>query len=283
MSQPLKGDTAFLPTTPIDEHALECLGDTTLSSFTASPSTLPPSGAAATLSWAVAVPTAGCVVKVKLNGRSVARSGSQQVHPAVSTRYSLTAHAGRLSKPLGSVDVRVDTGACLTVPVPESLVRSAITSVVDALDQADSRFRQRSRPTVEIDAGGIRVALRFVVAINNFADPDLDIDFVIRIRVRSGTADAFLQSFSVDVDWPLWVTVVTAGASKIVEEFLDARIERELKPRLLTEVKRLLDGFVAQLPGGLRLHTIALGRDEIRVTACPAVGDAPFLVLPTPV
>lgn len=58
--------------------------------------------------------------------------------------------------------------------------------------------------SVEVDARGIKVALRFRVAIDNFADPDVDVDFTVGLRVRNGAVDAFYQSFAVDVDWPWW-------------------------------------------------------------------------------
>ena len=254
---------------PDDDGPRDCVLGTQLSSFTASPSTLPPSGATATLRWDVNVPDDGCPVSIRLNGRPVSQIGSQQVQPTHSTGYTLTAHSRRFSKTLGSVTVRVDTGACLTVAVPESLIREALRGAVDAIDKAAGKFRQRALPRVEVDTGGIHVALRWVLAVDNFTDPNVDIDFTIGLWVRNGAVEPFYRHFSVDVDWPWWVTVVSAGATKIVEEFVDKRVERDVKPRMLAEVTNRLDGFVSQLPGNLRLHAIAMAQDEIRVTACP--------------
>jgi len=172
----------------------------------------------------------------------------------------------------------VDTSACRTAAVPESLVRGEVRRLVEELDRAEGRFRQRAAPRVEIDAQGIHVALRFVIVIDNFADPDLNIDFVIGLRVRDGAVEAFYKSFSVDVDWPWWVTVISAGASEIVESVIAGRIEQGLKPQLLAEINKLVERFVSQLPRSLRLHSITSAQDEIRVTACPANGVAPFLV-----
>lgn len=268
------------PTDPIDEETIECLGDVTVTSFSAQPSTISPFSGGATLRWNVTVPS-GCGAGLSLNGRSVGRSGTQTVQPAVTTRYTLTAGARGANRVLGSVTVRVDTSACISGAIPESLIRTELQRVVDELDRASARFSKRSDPRIEVDTKGIHVALRFRVAVDNFADPDVDVDFTIGLRVRNGSIEAFYNSFAVDVDWPWWVTVVTAGVSKIVEEFLDDQIEKELKPRILQEVKNQLDAFVDRLPGDLRLHTLSLRNNEIGVTACPAGQDTPFVVLPT--
>lgn len=265
-----------LPEDPIEEVP-ECLIGVAVASFTAQPSSVTPFGGGATLRWNVTVP-AGCRAGIQLNGRPVSRSGSLAVQPAATTRYTLTARAGRATRALDSVTVAVDTSACISGGVPESLIRSQVQQIVDELDRASSRFSQRSAPRVEVDGRGIHVALRFRVAIDNFADPDVDVDFTVGLRVRDGAVEAFYRSFAVDVDWPWWVTVVSVGASKIVEEFLDGKIEDALKPKILAELEAQLDAFVDRLPGSLRVHTVALRENEIRVTACPGGAVTPFLV-----
>jgi len=258
---------------------VEVLGDVDLNSFTASPATIAPFGGGSTLRWSVSLPQLG--VQVRLNGRTVTASGSQAVHPSVSTRYTLTAHHRGASRQLGAVTVHVETSGCITVTVPESTIRDAIRRAVDEIDRAESRFSQRSPARVEIDPDGIHVALRLKVAIDNFADPDVDVDCTIGLRLRAGAVEVYLRRFTVDVDFPWWVTVVTAGVSKIVEEFVDGTIERRLKPRLLQQAQAQLDALVAQLPSNLRLQALAAVQDGLRVTACPAGARPPFLVLPT--
>jgi hypothetical protein len=180
---------------------------------------------------------------------------------------------------LGSVVVSVDTAACISGAVLENRIRSEIQRAVNELDQAEDRLSQRSDPRVEVDAGGVHGALRFKLAIDGFADPNLDVDFTIGLRVRSGSAEPFFRSFAVDVDWPWWITVVTAGVSKIVEEFIDQKIEDSLRPRILDELKQQITDLVNELPGDLRLHTLNFAQDEIRLTACPGGDNTPFLVL----
>jgi hypothetical protein len=283
VAQPLKPNTDLIPTDPDQEpggDTFECLAKVKVGSFTATPTTVQPFGGPATLRWGVTVPS-GCAVGLRLNGTPVARSGSREVHPATTTSYALVAVVNGLTRVLKSVSVRVDTSACITRPVPESLIRSQLRSAVDKLDAAEPRLSQRSDPSVEIDADGIHVALRFKLAIDNFADPSIDVDFTIGLRVRNGAVEPYFKRFAVDVDWPWWVTVITAGASKLVEELIDEKFEDKLKPAILTGVKSQIDKLVDQLPSNLRLHSLTLAPNEIRVTVCPAGPHTPFMVLTT--
>ena len=284
MAQPLSSNpdlTGIDPDPePEDGNPFECLAKVKVDSFTATPTTVPPFGGSAKLSWRVTVPPT-CGVGLKLNGTTVARSGSQEVHPATTTTYSLAAVVSGLTKVLKSVSVRVDTSACLTRPVPETVIRSQVRSAVAKLDAAEPKLSQRSDPRVEIDANGIHGALRFKLAIDNFADPNIDVDFTLGLRVRNGAVEPYYKSFAVDIDWPWWVTVITAGVSKLVEEFIDGKIEARLKPAILTGVKDQIDKLVDQLPGDLRLHSLSLAENEIRVTVCPGGPHTAFLVLAT--
>ena len=259
------------------EEDLDVLGDVVLNSFTATPPTISPFDEGSTLRWAVTLPDSS--VQIRLNGMRVAARGSQIVRPTVTTRYTLTAHRRRASRPLGVVSVNVDTSSCITVTVPESEFRDRIRQAVDEVDRADPRFSQRSPARVEIDASGIHVALRLVLAINNFPDPDVDIDCTLGLRIRGGAVEVYLKRFTVDVDWPWWVTVLSAGVSKIVEEFIEDAVEQRLKQLVLDEAQKRLDELVARLPRPLRIQSIATVQDGIRVTACPAGVDTPFLVL----
>jgi hypothetical protein len=278
-------DANLIPTddgepSPGEDQAVDCLSGVDLHSFTAEPATIQPFSAGATLRWRVTVPQ-GCRVALRLNGAPASASGTQHVDPVATTTYTLTAHSLGLRTTLASATVRVDTRACLTGTVPESLIRTELQQVVRALDQGESRVSLRSDPRIEVEDDGIHVALRFKVAIDNFADPDLDVDFTIGVRIRNGAAEPFYRRFAVDVDWPWWVTAVTAGASKIVEEVVEDKIEDGLKPQILAEVKAQIDALVDRLPGELRLNALRFSANQISITACPPGDQTPFLVLPT--
>lgn len=267
---------------PIDEDTLVCLGGTEASSFTATPPSVEPFGAPVTLRWSVSVPS-GCPVAIRLNGKIVSKSGSMQVQPTTTTRYTLVASVRGLSKTLRSITVPVNTAACVTVPVPESTVRTAVRDVVDAVVASSRPLSQRSAAQVEVVPGGITVALRLKADVPSFSDPDINIDFTLGLRIQNGAVVPFYRSFSVDVDWPWWVGVITLGASEFVEDLIEDKIENAAKPQILQAVTQLLEGLVSQLPGSLRLHSLQILNGSIRVTACPATAQADdrFMVLAT--
>ena len=84
-----------------DEQSIDCVTQTRATSFTADPSVVKPDTGGATIRWEVEAPP-GCPVRIMLNGRSVRHSGTLSVRPAVTTRYTLTAHAGDHGRGLGS-------------------------------------------------------------------------------------------------------------------------------------------------------------------------------------
>jgi hypothetical protein len=264
---------------PIEDHALECLTETRLNSFTATPASIAPFGGPVTLKWSVSKPS-GCGVAVRLNGQTVPLSGSREVAPSVTTHYGLVASIGGLSTSLGGVTVNVDTSACVTVPQPESQIRDVVRATADELAAASDKISQRSPASVDVDTNGVSVGIRLAIAINNFADPDLDIDCRIGLEVRDGRARAFYHSFSVDLDWPWWVTAVTIGVTKVIEELIEEFIDGFLKPEVLSRMQARVDAMVDDLPDGFTLHSLRFTPDAVMVTACPSGGGRtrPFVV-----
>jgi hypothetical protein len=114
------------------------------------------------------------------------------------------------------------------------------------------------------------VRLRFTILIPNFVNPNLDVDCEIRLRAEDGRVRARYRSFAVDVDWPIWVTGISFGASKFVEEVIDLVVESRLRPRILEEVVGAFHDDLDMLPAGFRLYTLTTVADQIHWMACPA-------------
>jgi hypothetical protein len=115
--------------------------------------------------------------------------------------------------------------------------------------------------------------------IDKFADPRVDVDFVIGLNVDDGVVRPYYQSFTPDVDWPWYITTLTAGVTKIIEEFLDGRVEGDLKTAVLDKIQGVIDGLVALLPDDMKIHTIRFTEDAIVVTACPDGPVIPWRVI----
>jgi len=271
---------------PIDDDNGEppdppnCLSDIRLVQLVADPPTTEPFGAPVTIRWNVDVP-GSCPVSLNLNNQTVARSGSMIVHPAATTTFRLEARSLGFQRNLGSITVPVATQACVTGSLTEEQVQTELRAAIAAVDAQSSRLKQRRPATVSIDPNGIKVAVRLSISINNFPDPDVDVDFTLGLQIRDGAVEPFFRSFSVDVDWPWWVTTVSLGITKIVEEVIENEIEGRLKQAILDQVKQVIAGVVDDLPASLRLFRIVTLQDRIDVTVCPVGDHQPHVVLGT--
>jgi hypothetical protein len=254
------------PTKEMIEKALECLGDTTVNSFTASPPTIRPGGAS-TLKWKVTLPQS-CGVQLFLNGSPVAKSGSRSVAPTTGTTYQLVGKMFTVQQTLSTVTVAVDTSQCFIRSVDEATVRQMLQSVIES-GLAGTPLRQRSPASVEIDRNGIAVKLRLKVTVPDFFDPDLNINMVIGVSAAGNNVAVSYRSYSNDLDWPFWVTGITLGITKFIEEVIESRIEKRVKPLILKKLKEQIDSFISLIPQTHRLHSLTTEADEIRALVCP--------------
>ena len=83
------------------------------------------------------------------------------------------------------------------------------------------------------------------------------------------------------MDWPWWVTTVSLGITKIVEEVIENEIEGRLKQAILDQVKQVIASVVDDLPASLRLFRIVTLQDRVDITVCPVGDHLPHVVLGT--
>lgn len=261
-----------MPCTPdMIEKALECASEFRLLSFTATPASVTP-GQPVTLKWSTAH-SGHCAGTFKINGIAVPASGSKVVNPLADTTYTLVVHLPcNISHTMGRVTADVNESSCRITSIPEAIVRSQVINVVDANikdfnDHSSNDLSKRSETQVEIDPQGISIKLRLSASINNFPDPDINVDMKVGLGVGPGnTVSVFYRSFSVDVDWPWWVTAISLGITKIVEEIVEGRIEGKIKSQILDALKTQLTNAAKQIPGVLA--AIQTLQDELRLKIC---------------
>lgn len=261
-----------MPCTPqMIDKAVDCASEFKLVSFTASP-TNPTPGQAVTLRWNIDR-TGQCNGQFKINGIGVLMDGTKVVNPLSDTTYTISVHTTcEVNRTLGRVTVDVNDSACRFTSIPESVVRDQIIRAVDTSIQefnqtSSNDLSKRTQTQVEIDNLGIAVRLRLKAAINNFPDPDLNVDMKIGVGVGPGnTVIVFYRSFSVDVDWPWWVTAITLGITKIVEEIVESRIEGNIKNKILDTLRTQINAAAKLIPGVLAgVQTL---QDELRLRIC---------------
>jgi hypothetical protein len=266
------------PTEEMIRKAIECLGGTKLVNFSADKTSVK-AGEAVTISWDVAVPT-NCGLSVRLNFAQVPKKGSRVIRPVRPVSYRLDCGASSVSKLLGVVNIAVDSSNCTEVEIPEDLVRpGVIRSVDDSLaeynanpDNEDSQVTKRRQTVFEVEPDGIVLRLRLKVEVNNFFDPDVDVDAKIALGVSpEGQVLAFYRSFAVDVDWPWWVTGLTLGVTKIIEEFKDGTVERKLKNEILNDFRADIQ---ARVDAFGKVGAIETVQDKVIVTVCEPSGGS---------
>lgn len=250
-------------------HAIRCMQGVELQAFSASPTTISPFGSPARLTWSASSPANCLGLQFLLNGQQVDRSGTQDVRPAATTTYRLEATMLGFRRTLASATVVVNTQGCIIGAVLEDKVREDVRDATAEFDQDTPEVRERSTPGVEVTARGVALRLRFTIIVNNFANPDLDVDCEVSIRAQDGGVRARYRSFAVDVDWPWWVTGVSLGVTKIVEEVIESRIEGVLRPKLLDAVVAAFDADLAMIPPTHRLYTLTTAADRIDWMVCP--------------
>ncbi len=258
-------------TQEMKERALECFASIESVQFSASQTSIR-AGEEVVLNWAVK-PSPGCQFSVAMNQAQVPKTGSRRVRPVGNISYRLAARAAGLSKALGVVNINVNTSGCTESDIPEDLIAPVIQSAVtnslneyNADPETENDITERRVTGVEIETQGIVLKLRLKLAINNFFDPDVNIDAVVRIGVSAeGQALVYYKSFSTDVDWPWWVTGITVGITKIIEEFLDGAVEKKIKPRVLADFKARVTSLLASAGTVSRIET---AQDRIVVTTC---------------
>jgi hypothetical protein len=251
------------------DNAIEKSQNVRLNSFTASPNNVKP-GVAVTLNWSVAN-TAG--VTLKLNGVTIPANGSKTVTPIADTQFKIIGECGcNVRKTLGSILVNVDEAACRQVVIPESIVRNLIIAEVNSQVTehnvtSNNDLSKRTETVVEVDTTGILIKMRFKIAINNAPDPDLNIDMKIGAGVTPGNnISVFYKTFSTDVNWPWWFDAVTLGISKIIENVIEERIEKKLKPAILNGMRTKISQTAGAIPGVLtQINPVA---DAIQLTIC---------------
>jgi hypothetical protein len=167
-----------------DDHSLDLLDKVQLRNFEAVPSALQPFQSSL-LHWNVDAPTG---VRIKLDGSTVPNIGSKSVQPAATQTFRLSAHAGNASQFLGLVTVSTNLSHCTSRSfVVDQLLSDALSRSVD--DNPEVYFRivarfgpggtiqyVQSQPEVITTPGRFRFKLKLAGKVNNFPDPDIDVD-----------------------------------------------------------------------------------------------------------
>jgi len=251
------------------DNGVDILGDVTLESFKARPTSIGPFGASV-LSWSVSGPVG---FHVKLDFQDVAKSGTRAVQPASTTTYRLSAHAGQASRTLGTVQVAVDRSSCETYDIgnPQSAMTAPLRQGI--LQSGDLYFRSSPGLSITFSPGRILIKLRLGKEINNFPNPDVDIDASFGLAVHDGSLAPVAEQISVDISVP-WYAWLAPGAPIGLAIAIDMSRDSARK-KMHDTIQGLVQvlGFYGTPPQGKRLSTVRVddgnnGAGVVEFTAC---------------
>lgn len=262
------------PSPPEMTHgALDCLRSVRVQ-LSAEPGEIRPFGSGSTLRWTITPPALpsdpDCDLTFYLNGTVISAQGTLVVQPPETTEYRIEGAMREACMILARQTVMVVTDQCIQISVPEHYIRTLLQEATAAVCASNTLVSERRQPVVEVDRRGVNVRAYFKINIENAPDPNLDVDCVIGLGVEDGSVAVSFRRFDVDLDWPRWVTIASAGISKFAEQVIEDLVERNMKPMLLGKAKEMVDPYLRMLPPGLRLYRIEANADRITIIVCPS-------------
>ncbi len=242
------------PNDNVIENALKAL-EALEATLTAEPAVIKPFHSA-TLNWKVRKNGGGAVGQVKLNGQSVAASGSKTVSPLNTTTFAISKSIATVSRTLATATVRVDMSACTTHSVAESTLRTLIdVAVRNEFKHPDLQIRST---LIEIDTAGVRLRVKGEFSITG-PNPEITVSALIGFTVSANKVTAVIKAFDLDVDL-LGFTL---------PEFLTGGAEGRAKKAVQEPLQKQVDQLLALLPANQLIHSVRTVPDSIEITICP--------------
>ncbi|SMO95954.1 hypothetical protein [Melghirimyces algeriensis] len=261
------------PTEEMINTAMDKLSQLKLDYFQAEPTQVYPYDEVQ-LSWRVTGPNVKITVSTSPYSASrhldVGMEGTKVVTPALTQTYHIHAQMFTVHRHLGSTTVQVSAENCYGHSVAEDEIRRRTTQVVNHVVGERDDITIKKQPQLEIDATGIKIKLRFEVKVNNFFNPDLNVDANMAVSAEHGRPIPVYTKFSSDVEFGWHEHFLTAGAAAVIQAILENKIDKELKPQLLQGIQEELDQAVSSIPPRYRLYSLSTAVNRIVFTICPS-------------
>lgn len=254
------------PADPGVDRASECLMNTTVHSFTATPALIDPWGST-TLQWQVDIPS-GCPLALYVSGQRVAPTGSLSVTPVwpqVSYRMvgKILGGSSTLAK---TSPVNVDLSSCSQEELPEFLLRNTIEDVLNAYDKSEDKIFQIAPPQIEIGPRGLFIQMHLEVDEIG-PNPEVVLKMRLEFVTRNGVATPHFTFFHPQASTYLPDDVVEGKFYDRTEDILDT-FEQEV------------NNYIKEAVGdNKKLFSLETISNAVRVTLCDVVSPLPMYPL----
>ncbi len=247
---------------PIDD-AIDCMSETKVNYFRASPSTVNPFRST-TLSWDVSIPN-GCPVSLKVAGKRVTgQRGSMSYTPITRNSYAslMATTIGGAAIILRNLPVRVNTVNCDIFPISINQVESQfIELLANSFEEIDYLYT-KGDATIGITSGGLSLYQVIGVDIPG-PNPSIKFDLGLRFTSRNG------------VVYPHWTKFSSKTSTYLpVEDFIDSKISKQ-KTKILTSIRNSLNENLKEILDLLygtnrteRVFEVKTIQDNFEVAVC---------------
>jgi len=262
-----------LPTQEMIDHAADCLSDTLVNRFNASPSVVLP-GSATTLNWQVTAPPA-CSVSLYVNGKRVDRTGSMAVTPTFPVNsYVLEGRMFGLRGTLARAPVNVNIDACRKLELPTTLLAPMIQEVLDAYDAGESDIFQTRDADIAISPSGLAITMYFEV---DKLGPNPFVQLAMRLKFNTVNGVVF----------PRFVYFHPQASTYLPDDWIESKIY-DKQESILENFKTEINGLLADPSFNLinasveKLFSIETVEQAVSATICPLPSVVIFNPFPFP-
>jgi len=186
---------------PAHDNAAEILNQVELHSLKATPGTIVPFEASE-IAWNVSGPAGFALF---LDNATVPKIGERVVTPSSTRTFRLRARALGETRELGAVTVTVDAAACRIAPVPLLVVEQKVREGIEEYLFETPGATRRRDDVVTVNTSGIAIKLALKQVVNNFPNPDVDVEARWVFRAVNGELDPDFSQLDVSIRFPWWV------------------------------------------------------------------------------
>ncbi len=250
-------------------NAVDCLFDTTVRHFTATPNVVNP-WAGTTLKWDVAIPS-DCRLSIYLLGKKVNPKGNQVVTPLFPENiYSLEGRMLTVRGSVAEIGVSVNTASCREESFPVSLIKPIIQDVLDEYDAEEQSIYQTRDADVSISEQGLAVKMYLKAEILG-PNPSVVLSMRFKFRTQDGIVSPRFQYFH------------PQASTYLPDDWIESKFYRK-SDGILAKFKTAVNSTVSDLLNDQeeKLLSLETMEQEVLATICPLPGPVTYFPFPYP-
>lgn len=245
-----------LPTEEMIEHAEDCLSETNVNQFNATPGVVFP-WRATILSWQVTVPQ-GCGISLSIRGIPVNPTGSRLVTPTFpEMSYALEGRMSGVRSILARAPVAVNTDACREFSLSTAQLASTIQGVLDDYDEGESEIQQTRDADIAISPSGLAITMYFEV---DKVGPNPSVQLAMRLLFNTVNGEVV----------PTFAYFHPQASTYLPDEWVESKIyakSAEILETFKTEINALVPSLIT--PAVEKLFSVETIDQAVLATVCP--------------